>query len=283
MRIDYQILWMENDTDWLEPKIDDIKEYLNDLGFELKLTNIAKYEDKNFSDYDIIVVDFNLDNESGTDAIEKIIKNRKNIFTDILFYSIDGEPKLRKEMADQNIDGVYCANRRNCIEKLKKLINITVKKTQEINNLRGLVMAETGELDYIIKDILLKNNWDDQKSNKILDKIKKSHVDKQAELDKHKVKIDMSLLINSVYFFHAMFSFLCLKEVIDKVLWEVVKEYEEIIIIRNTLAHGKKISSSAEEIIVERIKSNGKPEKVPFTPDDFIKIRKKIREFRAKF
>ena len=85
MRIDYQILWMENDTDWLEPKIDDIKEYLNDLGFELKLTNIAKYEDKNFSDYDIIVVDFNLDNESGTDAIEKIIKNRKNIFTDILF------------------------------------------------------------------------------------------------------------------------------------------------------------------------------------------------------
>lgn len=282
MRINYQILWLEDSTEWLEAKIDDIKDYLGALGFELVLTVIPKYEVKDFSVYDIIVVDLSLENEEGTDAI-KIIRNREKIFTDILFYSQYGEASLRKKMALEKIDGVYCANRRNCPDKLKKLIDTTVKKAQEINNLRGLVMAETSQLDDIVKDILLKYKWDEKKSTEILDKIKKRYCDIRDELNKHTPPINMSLLINNVNYFQANFSFFCLEEIVGETLWKDIKEYEEIIKIRNILAHGKEISSSTEKIVLRRIRSNKKIEEITYTSQDFITIRKKIREFRAKF
>jgi len=283
MRIEYRILWIEDTRDWLEPKIEDIETYLDERGFELKCEIISKYEKRDFSQYDIIVVDYNLENEEkGSEAV-KIIRNDEGIFTEILFYSISGEGKLRGEIADKGIDGVYCADRNNCIERLENLIDITIRKTQEINNLRGLFMAETSGIDNLIKKILMQSAWTEEYFEELHANINKYDNGQKKERDGC-LGFDTSNLGILIYgHTTSNFCFCLLKKFISTDNWEKIKGYEEIIEKRNFLAHGTEISSSSDKIIVTRAKKNGLLETMELTPDNFIELRKKIKEFKNKF
>ena len=193
MRIEYTIYWFEDKNSWLTERttiqgILDISEYLKNRGFEIniiffveqnlsstrdfmlkefldkypekyKIGKLDNYRDDNlkkinFFNVDLVLMDYNLGSEKGNDVINYIRDDQNDVYTDILFYSENkSEEGLREK---SNKDGLYCSERSELFsgDKIKKVIKTTIRKTQDLNNLRGLVMAETSELDEMIKKIL---------------------------------------------------------------------------------------------------------------------------------
>jgi hypothetical protein len=52
------------------------------------------------------------------------------------------------------LDGVFCAHREEFLDKFEKLFNANIRKVEDVNNLRGLVMAETADLEEIKDEII---------------------------------------------------------------------------------------------------------------------------------
>jgi CheY-like chemotaxis protein len=162
MNLDYKILWFENDRGSFNAKQRLIKRVVENFGFnfpepqnEVDGENINTI---NFQIYDLIIADLNLDNgDQGTSLLETI-RGDKGIYTEVVFYSSIGEAALREELKKFKIDGVYCAGRANeeFQEKVEKVIETTIKKVQDVNNMRGLVIAETIYLEHKIESILLR-------------------------------------------------------------------------------------------------------------------------------
>lgn len=287
MRIDYRILWIEDNGEWLESIIDGVQTYLETFGFNLVLEHIDKYETRDFSKYDLIAIDLELENEeSGIDAIETI-RDGNNFYTEILFYSQSGEKKLRSELSGRSVDGVYCSSREAFLKNIQKLIYTTVRKTQELNNLRGLVMAEEAELQNIAKNILLKIHLNPH----ISDPIEKAGYDytcnylksKLKEIEKIDVNADYDKFLKlPVYSGHGkkttLLDFLKAKAASDskyESLLSIMNLYEdEIIHMRNDLAHLTEQEKDGKIVLVRE------GEEREFTEAEFIKIRKDIRKHK---
>ncbi len=159
MRIEYKVLWIENDEEYVLDHEGEIYKYLDDLGFRLNLVRAAHGDPdilpKNDFQYDLILMDYNLDSgsETGDKLIEAIRKSK--VIIETLFYSSDS---AGLEKARKNLSGVerisYHALRRGLMDKIKRLIDITVRKVQDINNVRGLVIAEAVDLEVKMTEII---------------------------------------------------------------------------------------------------------------------------------
>lgn len=158
MKLKYKILWIENEETYYEGIKDEIIEIVNSYGFDIGDEDITYCETdsdfgrENYTDYDIILIDWNLGSEKGDTIIEKI-RNR-DIYNEILFYSQDGAATLRKSIADKQIEGVFCCDRRQLVVKFEKIFEVNIRKILDLNNLRGLVMAEVSDLDNLKCDII---------------------------------------------------------------------------------------------------------------------------------
>ena len=286
MNLKYRILWVEDDNDWVESEIEFIESYLKKYGFTLEYENPEKYEKYDFSEFDIIIVDYKLtDEEQGQDVIEKIRK--QELYTEILFYSVDGEDTLRQLISEKQLDGVYCASKYSCREKLEGLIYTTIRKTQDLNNLRGLVMAETSELDEMIKEILEllaeKDKVEKDKINKRQNKLSKRYKENIVDLKKYLLPDEFQKLVKSRHF-DASFSLKTLLRFAtcgrNSLIQNDIKPYEnKILLERNILAHNPEESSTS--ILMKIKKSDGNI--VEYDEQKFIDIRKDIQEYKRIF
>lgn len=161
MRIKYNILLFEDSVSYADSLKTVLSSFLENLGFELIL--IRESDGKKCDelirdkDIDLILIDLNLESgDYGNQVIAKIRKNES--YKEIIFYSNDTK-KFRK-LIDKKlgpVEGVYFhVGRRNLPEKIKAIINLTLKKSQEVNNLRGLVIAETIDLEEKMEQIIIK-------------------------------------------------------------------------------------------------------------------------------
>lgn len=157
MRLKYKILWVENDSDWAESIEEEIRELVEQqYGFDYDRTFSNKQNDAIlFNDYDLILMDLNLESEPTGDVLIKNIRDRE-IYTDVIFYSADGLQKIKQKAHDLDLEGVYFASRDKdlFINKVNSVIKTTIHKVQDLNNLRGLVMAEVSELDVRMLSII---------------------------------------------------------------------------------------------------------------------------------
>lgn len=157
MNLKYRILWIENEEDWVESIEDQIQEYLEDLGFVYERKLIAKEEQEvSYNDYDLILMDLNLaDQPNGAELISKI--RDLGVYTDVVFYSASGIDELRAKGREKELEGVFYSGRTPdtaFVNRVKAVIDATLKKVQDLNNLRGLVMAEVSELDAVMDRII---------------------------------------------------------------------------------------------------------------------------------
>lgn len=156
MKIKYNILWVENEPDWLDSIVDEIQDFVEDLGFKFTYEVASGRNDINdYNKYDLILMDLNLASEPTGDEIIQEIRSM-NIFTDVVFYSASGIATIRSKGRDKELEGVYYSGRNKdlFLEKVRGVIMTTIRKTQDLTNLRGLVMAEVSELDVMMSDIL---------------------------------------------------------------------------------------------------------------------------------
>jgi CheY-like chemotaxis protein len=166
MTLEYKILWFEDIVTSFNAKKRLIKRVIEDLGFVFveprNEIDDANLDTIDFQLYDLIIADLGLANGTKGSTILETIRE-KGVYTEVVFYSSNGEQYVRNELSNFQIDGAYCADRENddFIDKVGKVIFTTIKKVQDLNNIRGLIMAETSDIDKkmlkIIQLIITKN------------------------------------------------------------------------------------------------------------------------------
>ena len=181
MKVTYKLLWADDDSTWyngFKENIleNEIQEKFDDLGFafESKLIDFTKMNTEDFlkeaEEYDLLLIDYNLsDTTLGSDVIKAVREN--SILTNLIFYSQSEPEVLRDALYKKGVlEGVYFSRRDEefLAEKLEKVIDLTVKKSQHINALRGLLMAETSDMDVLVveclKEYFIKSSLQDKES-----------------------------------------------------------------------------------------------------------------------
>lgn len=164
MKLVFKVLWFENQPAAVEPALKALRTRLDEHGFELELTmeendnrvdELSERQD-NFHDTDLVVVDFDLGDESGKgDVVAKRVRNGFS-FTDIIFYSGSRPNELRQKVNDQAIDGVYCMSRNELRAQLIERVDDVVRRMSRLESMRGLAAVTAGRGDQYLRSVLTK-------------------------------------------------------------------------------------------------------------------------------
>ncbi len=297
MKLTYKILWIDNDDSIYQNHQDDIYEHLEDLGFEPQieiLQDFQSFQDANLDleSYDLFILDYKLKNGENGNQIVREIREEHSIYTEIVFYS--GVPnEARQQIFDDKLNGVYITSREydDFEDDVLGIIDVTIKKVQDVNNLRGLIMAEVAELDRIKENIIKKFNLqanDDFKKyikEKVFSKIKEeleslNCLVKVEDSDCSYNEINLEILQKN--FFYDTFKKSRTINKIKKQKCNTIEfkhedYYKNVIAKRNVFAHAK------EEIRSDGTKFLSYPNgnQLEFTEEHCIEIRKEIRKYKG--
>lgn len=262
MNIDFRILWYEDNASWYRATSKEIDKYIINHNFKSNF-DVHKTDDINFNfvkanKYDLILMDYKLISVTGDEIIEKIRQNE--ILTDIVFYSSEFE-EMKSKINEGNhlLDGVYFTDRKDEFfnPKVFGVINKIIKKSEEIVNLRGIVMDNTCEFDEIMKEILILSygKLDTESKNILNKKIKKmigeanKYYCKDCDEILREDNIFVSALNSPGYIIDAYKKSRLIKSLLDilkdkfefSICENFHEEYnKEIIKIRNDLGHVRK-------------------------------------------
>ena len=159
MRLTFSILWFDDDRDSFESiDMDSIRDEISAMGFALNVVPVHNGTDFNnhspFKEFDMIIVDFNLGDEQGDTFIERVRSN--DVYSEIIFYSFDVASELWKAIHDRQLEGVFVTNKKNIETKVTRVARQSVRKVLDLENMRGIVMSEVGDLDALLGDIFEK-------------------------------------------------------------------------------------------------------------------------------
>lgn len=167
MKVEYKVIWVEDEPDDMEVQIKLIveeieKNFMKPIGFDkpyIKFDNfeknfLAKIRKEDFADIDLILVDYNLSdsqNRTGKDLIQTLRDN--GIYTDVLFYSgnLNGMEKSLKKLM---LDGVTFSDNATdkLIPKFKSILGKQMNLIMRISDLRGYLMDSTSDFDFIVNN-----------------------------------------------------------------------------------------------------------------------------------
>lgn len=163
MRLDFRILWFENQPNDVRTQVEEIEDHLRTVGFIPHVHMVPNGDDVEslgndqelYDEFDLVVVDYDLGQpgQNGDWVAQQI--RRHFGFTDIIFYSGKKPGELRQLVLDGGIDGVYCFNRPDLADKLAVHIDQVVRRLSRLEAMRGLAMGVVGRCDDELKSILL--------------------------------------------------------------------------------------------------------------------------------
>lgn len=156
MSLNYKILCVDDNPRTIKSKLNQVEKFLEGEGFRPKITLIENGQDidKYLDDplLDLIVTDYYIHDElNGKQLAERIRGLDKMV--EIILYSQRAGTDLYREVG--TLDGVYVSNREGLEEKIKDVIKITIRRTQNVSNMRGIVISEAIDIENQIEDIIL--------------------------------------------------------------------------------------------------------------------------------
>lgn len=300
MDLKYKLLWVENDKDWAESIQDQIEDIVKGYGFDLVPKLITKEEDIDYNEYDFILMDLNLADKPTGDQLIKKIRNH-GVFTTVVFYTAGGADVIKEKIDSMSLEGVFYSDRgaQALVEKVRKVMEASIRKTQDLNYLRGLVMAEVSELDAMMEDLIVDyfsdngNGIREKFNNKVIKKDRegsyKSNLEPSAENPCSKdctlnwVDLKPCDLVNIIDASMKARAIKYIVEYYNNTHSGTNYEYnfetyrKEIIDKRNQLAHCESVFNDGVEILKTR--TGG----VVFTDDDFKSIREDIKRYQQLF
>lgn len=289
MDIDYKILWFEDTDEPYNTLSRRTKRYVEQKNLRCAIDrisgastfDISKYD---LNSYDVLVVDLQLaEGSKGYDIISAI--RACSYVNDILFYSAAGVSVLEEEMKKYRLEGVFLSDRdnREFMGKIQKLIDKSVRRSENVINIRGIVMDETSEFDSQMKDIILAaqtimseseiltvKKYIRQKLLKAKADNAKALFDKYSDayswelsnlLEEHEfTSIMRARLVNKIFGRLGNKKIIELSEGCHSILPEIYSEdtgafqfakaYDEnVLSFRNMLAHAKQLESGASAVI----------------------------------
>lgn len=159
MKINYEILWFEDQPGALEHDLESISQYLESSGY---LMNVDMWDHvttaevdtiseriSRYNKYDMIVFDYDLG--VGSDGSEIARKLRAQVYTDMVFYSGKANEDLRKILYEKRVDGVFVVDRANFADEFEMILEDHIRKACDVNGIRGIVMDETSRFDRVLR------------------------------------------------------------------------------------------------------------------------------------
>ena len=205
MKLQYKVLWFDDSEDLLDSiDWDYLNEQITEWGFMPQFTKVTTATDfiaqSPFQEYDLIVVDFNLEEYGHGQDFIKQVRDQK-VFTEIIFYSSGSTGQLWDAVRSHELEGIYVANKPAIIERILKVGRQTLRKVLDLENMRGIVMAEVGDLDLQLDKILatvlsaLEPSTQEIIFNKFHAAVDEQHAGHKASLDKFKEAPTVELLL----------------------------------------------------------------------------------------
>lgn len=295
MNIEYKILWVEDDKSWYATTKELFSDIVEDLGFKLeskKCENIDEVKDEislnHLREYDMLLVDFTLKKSDSGAKIIEFIRSIKDdpILTDVLFYSSAVE-NVRDSMHQLGLEGVYTADRKEIETKFELVLKTTIKKVQDLNNMRGLIMAETSDIDNIMMDIIqtvIKRNSFEIRNDLvsfIFESVSKKVIQKKSKFDSFSKNKNINQVLKDTLMFDTSQKILALQFIIDSVEHEITSpfkgnvfsdSYSELKRKRDLLAHVIEVFEDGRT----KLKSGG--HELEFTDEFCVDIRVQVKK-----
>ena len=159
MKLEYRILWFEDDRESVQDVVDALRGSLRGQGFELvcdwgKCNATAMTETveqlRNYNPYDLMVFDYDLGSGLTGEGLAQTLRSK--IWTDILYYSANRSAEdLSHGMNARRVEGVFCAVRQNLEERVWALVESQIKRICDLNNMRGIVLDAMSSIDTAIR------------------------------------------------------------------------------------------------------------------------------------
>ncbi len=162
MKLEYKVLWFEDQFEHIEGDVERVKEYVKSFGFEPNFVHRDRISSSeieilsaaldNYNPYDLIIFDYDLG--SGSETGLNIARHLRNkIYTDMVFYSGQIPSELRKVLYENEVDGVFIVHRDDFYDDIERIIEDHIKRMSDINNVRGVVMSATSAMDIDLREI----------------------------------------------------------------------------------------------------------------------------------
>jgi len=256
MRLDYNILWFEDDEDFVADLRPYFEEELRNLGFRLHLQHeedTKKLTSHDLSNIDLILSDLNMDgsddrDDSGKRLIEAIRK--KGSLVEVFFYSAlpaelsKAVENLAHEMSFIQRLGVH-ATRSGLEQNVIKFIASSIHKLEDLNNMRGLVVANAIELEADIVEIC---------SSLVPNPVSKStHTERHGILARRLESKKKSAEKTCKLIGNSNCDEICFNELINQRWWFT---NDKLLVFKKLLEHQKKNSTADMSALIEKIIRN---------------------------
>lgn len=157
MNLNYKILWYDNDENFFYSQdMTPIETEIASWGFRPKIIAVHDAQElqkhEPFDQFDMLVVDFDLGTDVHGDQFIKSVREQ-NVFAEIIFYSMKESSSLWQAVSDKQLEGIFVANKRSIEPKLIRVARQSVRKVLDLENMRGIVMSEVGDLDALLGSI----------------------------------------------------------------------------------------------------------------------------------
>lgn len=158
MKLEYKILWFDDNADFFDSlDLTLLRDTVQEWGFVLKEKLVTTPEEfigeAPYSNYDLMVVDYNLESYGGGQKFIQEVREQ-DVFTEIIFYSSNAIKELWDKVHEHQLEGIYIATRDGVQDRILKVGHQSLRKVLDLDNMRGIVMAEVGDLDLLLRDII---------------------------------------------------------------------------------------------------------------------------------
>lgn len=298
MRLDFNVLWVDDQPNPIESLIESIALQMSSEGFDFiprKCTTMDEVEeaisDHVFTDeIDLILVDWDLGNNvHGEDAIDRIRQIAR--YKDVVFYSGEATVEdLRRKAFEKGLEGVYCASRRELVDEVIGVFESLIKKVLDLDHMRGIVMGATSDIDHMVNTCLglAHDKLDDEGKAKFIEEAlgrvlnKVENINKQCE--KLKATPSMEALFKAHMLLTSMDRLRMLAEVLGKTEFAsysfgvaTLKSYSDgVANSRNLLAHAVMVPLGKPNSVTD---GSGKV----IDLNEMRELRKRILSLRSDF
>lgn len=291
MKLEYRILWFEDDHESVQDVVIALRGLLHDQGFELvcdwgecnATIMTQKVEQlRNYNPYDLMVFDYDLGSGLTGEVLAHTLRSK--IWTEILYYSANrSADSLSQGMNTHKVEGVFCAVRQNLEERIWALVESQIKRVCDLNNMRGIVLDSMSSIDAAIRLFFSKKyeNMTTHEKTSVVEKLVSKFTERIRQVEAFREGINVDT-VGSAIFDHKHIDFQIVRQRLSCVheCFEDGSPMKILQDLRNKLAHQPSRFDSQDNVIELVDQRTNKPER--FNYERFTKIRVQLLSLREK-
>jgi hypothetical protein len=298
MRLDFNVLWVDDQPQQLESQFAAIAKGMQEQGFDFHPTVCSaldkvrsKINDDVFKDeVDLILVDWDLGGGlKGQNVIAEI--REAILYKDVIFYSsLTTTTELREHASAAGAEGVFCTSKNSVVDEVLGVFEALIKKVLDLDHTRGIVMGATSDIDQMVMTCLsaIDGLGNSVEKKELLNKAKELVGNSISNLEKKAKELEAATGVAAMLESHALFTANDRLRVLSTVLKSVkfdeheplrggLKTYiQNVVPKRNELGHLVLIPSGKPSELTD-------PDGKVVTLEEMRELRRFLLRFRSDF